>query len=204
MTSELSLECLEQSVSVLFSIRKVDSFEVLGRTSDENLEETSFVGSKEGALAGVPDGLDILLDKVLVVEIGVKLLLGSLEAVEDELLQVSAELRIQNTAQVLASVIKVLRLQNIDFFVGSTAYEGVKNEFISSKTLASHGDHVTLHFMNRNGQELKSGSKVSSTFALDYSLELFALYFRVPTGNLAAVLSILGSKSLDEGTVLSL
>jgi hypothetical protein len=203
MTSELSLECLEQSVSVLFSIRKVDSLEVLGWTSDENLEETSFVSSK-GALAGVIDGLDILLDKVLVVEIGVKLFLSSLEAVEDELLQVSTELRIQNTTQVLASVIKVLCLQNIDFFVGSTAYEGVKNEFISSKTLASHGDHVTLHFMNRNGQELKSGSKVSSTFALDYSLELFALYFRIPTGNLAAVLSILGSKSLDEGTVLSL
>lgn len=54
--------------------------------------------------------------------------------------------------------------------------------------------------MSRNGQELKGYSKISTTFTVNNSLEIFVVELRVTQGNFTSILSILGTKSLDKST----
>mmetsp|Transcript_7176 Transcript_7176/g.11908 ORF Transcript_7176/g.11908 Transcript_7176/m.11908 type:complete len:200 (+) Transcript_7176:570-1169(+) len=173
------------------------------RTSAQNLEETSFVGSK-GSLTGLINSLHILLNKVSGVKRIVKFLLACLEAVKDKFFQISAEFRVQDTTQILACMIKEFLLQNVNLLVRSTANDWVESEFVGTKSLASLGDHVALHHMGRYGKELKGHSKVlAAALTLHDGLELLAMDFGVANGNLAAVLGILRCKSLDDAIFIS-
>mmetsp|Transcript_4054 Transcript_4054/g.6375 ORF Transcript_4054/g.6375 Transcript_4054/m.6375 type:complete len:302 (+) Transcript_4054:812-1717(+) len=196
--TQLVLDSLEQGYIMLIGIKLIHLLQVFRRHGADQLEKTPFVCTELAFSHFIKRG-NVLSNFVFRVIIGVVFFFSGLKTVENKSLEVTRELRIQFSSQVLVIAVEEFLFQNLHFLVGSTANDGIQECLVGANALACLHEHITLGFIRRNSQKLEGRTEVTISTLLSHQvLQFLSVDLFVTESDLATIFGAQKSKLFDQ------